>query len=104
MIAKFILNSFLGRRLLEPRVHSGPPQIRTVRDCFVERQLLFKSSWGGQRFEGSGVKLDVQVPQVPIASSDGDDQTDAALRTSCTTNELHLQAPVTVMEALPSHS
>lgn len=37
-------------------------------------------TWGGQRFEGSGVKPDVEVPWVPLPSSDGDNQADAALR------------------------
>ena len=37
-------------------------------------------TWGGQRFEGSGVKPDVEVPWVPVASSDGDNQADAAVR------------------------
>jgi hypothetical protein len=37
-------------------------------------------TWGGQRFEGSGVKPDVEVPWVPVASSDMDNQADAAVR------------------------
>jgi C-terminal processing protease CtpA/Prc len=37
-------------------------------------------TWGGQRFEGSGVKPDVEVPWVPLASSDTDNQADAAVR------------------------
>jgi carboxyl-terminal processing protease len=37
-------------------------------------------TWHGQRFEGSGVKPDFEVPWVPIASSDSDNQADAALR------------------------
>ena len=37
-------------------------------------------TWGGQRFEGSGVKPDVEVPLVPLPSSDIDNQADVALR------------------------
>jgi C-terminal processing protease CtpA/Prc len=35
-------------------------------------------TWHGQRFEGSGVKPDMEVPWVPLANSDN--QADAALR------------------------
>lgn len=40
-------------------------------------------TWHGQRFEGSGVKPNVEVPWLPIASSDGDNQVDAVLRILC---------------------
>jgi carboxyl-terminal processing protease len=35
-------------------------------------------TWGGKRFEGSGVKPDVEVPWVPLPSCDCDNQADAA--------------------------
>jgi C-terminal processing protease CtpA/Prc len=37
-------------------------------------------TWCGQRFEGSGVKPDVEVPWIPVPDSDGDNQADAAVR------------------------
>jgi len=37
-------------------------------------------TWRGQRFEGSGVKPDFDVPWVPLASANGDNQAEAALR------------------------
>jgi carboxyl-terminal processing protease len=37
-------------------------------------------TWHGQRFEGSGVKPDVEVPWLPVSSSENDNQAEAALR------------------------
>ena len=37
-------------------------------------------TWHGQRFEGSGVRPNVEVPWVPLASSAADNQVDEALR------------------------
>lgn len=44
-------------------------------------------TWGGQRFEGSGVKPDVEVPWVPVPAADGDNQADAAVRILHTNGE-----------------
>jgi carboxyl-terminal processing protease len=37
-------------------------------------------TWRGQRFEGAGVKPNVEVPWTPLSSSKGDNQAEAALR------------------------
>jgi C-terminal processing protease CtpA/Prc len=50
-------------------------------------------TWGGQRFEGSGVKPDVEVPWVPVAYGDCDNQADAALRILQTNCKMKLVLP-----------